>query len=229
MAGHPTSEWSISVHRGRPCWYTRDQAKQTESSQPLHILSASCIVFSDSVFCMLNVWSFPNTTWYTKQPEFSLNHLLSQHYQASQPVFLLIIRSSITRHHLCEDHQHQVKMGENNHHSRYIIHSIHYRKNSNPINISEKRKNSGWLLSGNRASAIVSETAAHVRNFFVVFLLFLRHMWVLFFVFFLMFFINFFLLKTISPGCLGCWCPCCLVYQNAEVKLVLLDCFQKSN
>ena len=20
------------------------------------------------------------------------------------------------------------------------------------------------------------------------------------------------------PGCLGCWCPCCLVYQNAEVK-----------
>ena len=52
MAGHPTSEWSISVHRVRPCWYTRDQAKQTESSQSLHILSASCIVFSDSVFCM---------------------------------------------------------------------------------------------------------------------------------------------------------------------------------
>lgn len=20
------------------------------------------------------------------------------------------------------------------------------------------------------------------------------------------------------PGCLGCWCPCCLVYQNAEVQ-----------
>ena len=123
---------------------------------------------------LYSVWSFPNTTWYTKQPEFSLNHLLShgyQHYQksVSQPVFLLIIRSSITHHHLCEDHQHQVKMGENNHHSRYIIHSIHYHKNSNPINISEKRKNSGWLLSGNRVSAIVSETAAHVRNFFLSF------------------------------------------------------------
>ena len=93
--------------------------------------------------------------------------------------FLLIIRCSITHHHLCEGHQHQVKVSENNHHSRYIIHSIHYHKNSNPINISEKRKiaNSGWLLSGNRVSAIVLETAAHVRNFFVVFLLFLRHMW----------------------------------------------------
>ena len=27
------------------------------------------------------------------------------------------------------------------------------------------------------------------------------------------------------PGCLGCWCPCCLVYQNAEVKYSSDCCF----
>ena len=26
------------------------------------------------------------------------------------------------------------------------------------------------------------------------------------------------------PGCLGCWCPCCLVYQNAEVQYSSYGC-----